>query len=223
MTEDENRCKALGGGLEPARGLIPAGGLSGRRSTPLPQQSTLGFRPCASVTGALRRTEQAGVDARLRPGGPPHDSCRCSVAEKYAALRQFCQQPAFSRLRPRLANAAYLSDAAGLRKLWGGPPGPQPAPWPACRRPDPVDFVGEERVQGDPRGPGGPPHNLRRSRRYAKSMRHYSSPPPSHFEIFPQHGISHRRFLQEPVSARVPTRHARVRAPPHFVVFRSTV
>ncbi len=28
---DENRCNTLGGGLEPARGFIPAGGLSGRR------------------------------------------------------------------------------------------------------------------------------------------------------------------------------------------------
>jgi len=28
---DENRCKALGGGLEPARGFIPAGDLPGRR------------------------------------------------------------------------------------------------------------------------------------------------------------------------------------------------
>jgi hypothetical protein len=44
-----------------------------------------------------------------------------------------------------------------LVELWGGPPGPQPAPWPACPKPD--DLVSEERVQGDPRGPGGPPHN----------------------------------------------------------------
>jgi hypothetical protein len=38
--------------------------------------------------------------------------------------------------------------------LWGGSPGPQPVPWPACRCPDLVDFIGEERVQGDPCGPG---------------------------------------------------------------------
>jgi len=56
-----------------------------------------------------------------------------------------------------------------LHILWGGPPGPQPAPRPACRRPDPVDFVGQERVQGDPRGPGGPPHNLRRLYRFTKN------------------------------------------------------
>ena len=43
---------------------------------------------------------------------------------------------------------------------WGGPPGPQPAPWPACPRWQAVDSSGEERVQGDPRGPGGPPHHL---------------------------------------------------------------
>ena len=37
---------------------------------------------------------------------------------------------------------------------WGGPPGPQPAPWPACREWQAPDWSGEQRVQGDPRGPG---------------------------------------------------------------------
>jgi hypothetical protein len=32
---------------------------------------------------------------------------------------------------------------------WGGPPGPRPAPWPACSEPG-RGFVGEEPVQGDP-------------------------------------------------------------------------
>jgi hypothetical protein len=41
--------------------------------------------------------------------------------------------------------------------LWGGPPGPRPAPWPACGGPAPTRDM---RVQGDPRGPGGPPHKL---------------------------------------------------------------
>jgi len=31
------------------------------------------------------------------------------------------------------------------------------------------DFVGEERVQGDPRGPGGPPHHVYRILSSAKS------------------------------------------------------
>ncbi len=38
---------------------------------------------------------------------------------------------------------------------WGGPPGPQPAPRPVCCRWQAFDFSGEERVQGDPRGPRG--------------------------------------------------------------------
>jgi hypothetical protein len=42
---------------------------------------------------------------------------------------------------------------------WGGPPGPQPGPWPACRERQALDSSGEERVQGDPRGPRGPPHH----------------------------------------------------------------
>ena len=48
-----------------------------------------------------------------------------------------------------------------LHKLWGGPPGPRPAPWPASPRSCKSLYgMSHERVQGDPRGPGGPPHNL---------------------------------------------------------------
>jgi hypothetical protein len=36
-----------------------------------------------------------------------------------------------------------------------------------ARQPDQVDFVGEERVQGDPCRPGGPPHNLTNADREA--------------------------------------------------------
>src|SRR5258708_11704719 len=36
--------------------------------------------------------------------------------------------------------------------LWGGPPGRRPTPSSAC------SLVVTERVQGDPRGPEGPPH-----------------------------------------------------------------
>jgi hypothetical protein len=52
-------------------------------------------------------------------------------------------------------------------KLWGGPPGPQPAPWPACRRLQAPESPRKERDEGvlaqrAPR-PGGPPHHLCRT------------------------------------------------------------
>src|SRR5450759_2978151 len=43
----------------------------------------------------------------------------------------------------------------------GRTPGPQPTPPSARRSVDDADFIGEKRVQGDPRGPGGLPHNFR--------------------------------------------------------------
>jgi hypothetical protein len=46
-----------------------------------------------------------------------------------------------------------------LKWWWGGPPGPQPTPSSACRVLKEADSVGEERVQGDPRRPGGLPHD----------------------------------------------------------------
>jgi hypothetical protein len=46
------------------------------------------------------------VDARRRPRGPPHDSCRCSVAEKHAALGRIARltwpSPLFVSHRPIL-------------------------------------------------------------------------------------------------------------------------
>jgi protein ImuB len=53
---------------------------------------------------------------------------------------------------PQEIAAAIMRRAEEL--WWGGPPGPQPAPWPACRE------SAIKRVQGDPRGPGGPPHHF---------------------------------------------------------------
>jgi len=50
----------------------------------------------------------------------------------------------------------------------GRPPGPQPTPPSACCRVYEADFSGEKRVQGDPRGPGGPPHNFYRIRSFGK-------------------------------------------------------
>src|SRR3984885_5357538 len=43
--------------------------------------------------------------------------------------------------------------------LWGGPPGPRPTLSSASSHVDAPDFIGEERVPEDPRGPGGPTHN----------------------------------------------------------------
>jgi len=67
---------------------------------------------------------------------------------------------------------------------WGGPPGLQPAPWPACREWQALDSSGKERVQGDPRGPGGPPHHLFRIQHLRKLSgighecpRHFVFPP----------------------------------------------
>ena len=46
-----------------------------------------------------------------------------------------------------------------LKWWWGGPPGPQPTSSSACWDLEKADFAGEERVQGDPRRPGGLPHD----------------------------------------------------------------
>jgi len=56
------------------------------------------------------------------------------------------------------------------QEWWGGRPRPRPAPWPACRVRHGVATGGEKRVQGDPRGPGGPPHQPFRNRSFLKSM-----------------------------------------------------
>src|ERR1035438_2693350 len=50
---------------------------------------------------------------------------------------------------PKIAQFAFLV---------GRSPGPQPTPSSACRVLREADSVGEERVQGDPRRPGGLPH-----------------------------------------------------------------
>ena len=54
-------------------------------------------------------------------------------------------------------------DSEYPRQLWGGPPGPQPTPWPACRRLQVPDSLPKERDEGVPRRPGGPPHQFCRT------------------------------------------------------------
>jgi len=41
---------------------------------------------------------------------------------------------------------------------------------------DDADFIGEKRVQGDPRGPGGPPHNFGRIRSFGKKYAALGNP-----------------------------------------------
>src|SRR5439155_21889602 len=45
-------------------------------------------------------------------------------------------------------------------KSVGRTPGPRPAPWPACPLWMRLILLAKSGVQGDPRGPGGPPHNF---------------------------------------------------------------
>ena len=40
-----------------------------------------------------------------------------------------------------------------------------------------AEFVAEERVRGDPRGPGGPPHNFGRTGRFGKTKWHQAVSP----------------------------------------------
>src|ERR1017187_9413728 len=54
-------------------------------------------------------------------------------------------------------------NSAHLHKWWGGRPRPHPAPWPACRWWQAPDSSREERDEGVPRGPGGPPSNYAES------------------------------------------------------------
>ena len=79
------------------------------------------------------------------------------------------EQPS-RRLKP---NAAYFSqyrivciDCGADPPVLGSPLGTTP---PSARRSvDDADFVGEKRIQGDPREPWGPPHNFGRIRSFGK-------------------------------------------------------
>ncbi len=51
------------------------------------------------------------------------------------------------------AKAVRLAEPQ-VEPVWGGPPGPQPAPRPACPQSDRKKPCSEKRVQGDPCGPG---------------------------------------------------------------------
>jgi hypothetical protein len=65
-------------------------------------------------------------------------------------------------LRRGVRPALGLISHGGVTRTegWGGRPRPRPAPWPAYRLSQVVDSAREERVRGDPRGPGGPPHQF---------------------------------------------------------------
>jgi carboxyl-terminal processing protease len=103
MTEDENRCKALGGGLEPARGLIPAGGLSGRRSTHFLNSLRWVFdraRPSRALFAQRNRrawTPAAGLEARPTLSSLASDdgleSSIKSITEAYALVEDNAAVP----------------------------------------------------------------------------------------------------------------------------------
>src|SRR5665811_1400143 len=83
------------------------------------------------------------------------------------------------RLPPKSRSSNVVGQAHGLMPhtfpstaqsalIVGRTPGPQPTPPSARRSVDDSDFIGEKRVQGDPRGPGGPPHNFGGIRSFGK-------------------------------------------------------
>src|ERR1019366_9517632 len=86
-----------------------------------------------------------------------HDTCSATVEGGLTAAA------------PRLMPQAFPSTAQSAL-IGGRTPGPQPTPPSARRSVDDADFIGEKRVQGDPRGPGGPPHNFGRIRSFGKKL-----------------------------------------------------
>jgi len=93
---------------------------------------------------------------------------RPNLAAMWRAFRQLPQAVRSRRRARRLARIndteAFLRPMGGYYRdrfqLWGGPPGPRPTPPSASLEWDQPDSQ-QERVQGDPLGPGGPPHPLR--------------------------------------------------------------
>src|SRR5260370_15056465 len=98
-----------------------------------------------------------------QPSGRP---CRHSWRHSSRALT--AAVPVLWRLHS-CANATYVSPDRTIC----GPPGPGgplgTTPSSALARWHQLDSIGEERVQGDPRGPGGPPHDLCRIPNVGKS------------------------------------------------------
>ncbi len=84
----------------------------------------------------------------------------------YRAPKHLVSSPGCLRVMPH-----SFPISGRLHRLWGGPPGPQPIPWsasPGMQR-DSSRQERDERLPW-PRGhpPGGPPHNLRRTRPFRK-------------------------------------------------------
>jgi hypothetical protein len=106
----------------------------------------------------------------ITPSREPEDVQRALLETTANAVRALGLRhgPVHAELRHNAEGAwmleAHARPIGGLcaKTLWGGSPGPQPAPRPACRKLGETDLV-EERgapgsIQGDPCGPGGPPY-----------------------------------------------------------------
>src|SRR5262249_33163676 len=65
----------------------------------------------------------------------------------------------------RLAIQCHMlfSESWIRHKLWGGPPGPRGSPWTRFPLEESGTFSWAEAGPGAGRGPGGPPHNLRKA------------------------------------------------------------
>ena len=96
-----------------------------------PRRARSGW-PAASRRSPRRRR----CARRWRSGTAPSAAAKVQHAEAF----ELCEYG--SRPERRGPEAAVPDAAVSRRPVWGGPPGPQPAPWPA--------WAGEERVRGDP-------------------------------------------------------------------------
>jgi hypothetical protein len=104
------------------------------------------LRVCQEITMSIRR----GVRTRAcRVEAPSTRGVRTEAVRRHECRRG--TQECVRHILFPLLNICIIV---------GRPPGPQPMASSACSRLDRTDLPGKERVQGDPRGPGGPPHNV---------------------------------------------------------------
>src|SRR6204780_3606216 len=112
-------------------------------------------RESEDVQRALLETTARAVRALGLRHGPVHAELR------YNAEGAWMLEAHARPIGGLCAKALRLAEPPGeplVEPSPGGPPGPQPAPWPACPQTDRINPGSEERVQGDPWGPGGPPY-----------------------------------------------------------------